>query len=87
MFFFFFFYCQGIRSEATFPAHPVTPVEEVGQEQAEREPHLGTSVPGGTTSPSFPIHGGEDSALGGTEPGVSWGPLADWPLCLADRSH
>ena len=77
---FFFFYCQGIRVRGNFSCSPGdTCEEEVGQEQAERESHLGTCVPGGTTSPSFPIHGGEDSALGGTEPEFPGAPLTGPP--------
>ena len=49
---FFFFNCQGIRVRGNFSCSPSdTCEEEVGQEQAERESHLGTCVPGGTISP------------------------------------
>lgn len=41
-FFFFFFYCQGIRVRGNFSCSPGDTCEmEVGQEQAERESHLG----------------------------------------------
>lgn len=63
-FFVFFFYCQGIRVRGNFSCSPGdTCEEEVGQEQAERRVTPGHLCARRTTSPSFPIHGGEDSAL------------------------
>lgn len=80
--FVFFFIAKESGSEATFPAHLVTPVRWRWVRSRQSESHTwGTCVPGGRHHPlSFHAHGGEDSSSG--RDGASWGPLDSLPSCL-----
>ena len=81
----FFFFAKESGSEATFPAHLVTPVRWRWVRSRQSKSHTwGTCVPGGAASPPViphPWRGGL-KLWGGDGAWASWGPLDSLPSCL-----